>query len=625
MLQKRTDGRSKRFKLAWVALLSVVVVIGFCLEIKKYILGTTRVELKRYAIVGEFDPSYDKLFPRNYHATGLLTLPYDNIVEPFEAWYAGERNMSRIDYYYGMDKTIQRGDMDDHGLLFKIIPKHKDPAPSKTFFRSCWIRRVPSWDPIQGQSVIPTNLSEFKLQGVEIYKGQPCRKYVRKIVEYNKTNTYTLFVTDNEPHIPVKYEMFGYDDLLTSHYDHYILDYITFSPWAFNFSIFKIPADTWCGKKARKIKSRYFVNPMAEFVHFHHSQDQETEKHFKKFKKLHLKDYKHHHENERRKHIFKHNLRFINSRNRRNTAYTLSVNHLSDLTEEEMESHRGMLSDDENDEEEGSLNEKEKKRILNLMHDKHFDKLPKTLDWRDYGAVTPVSSQGLCGSCWTFSIAAPIEAHYFFQTGKMTEISKQQIMDCSWGSGNHGCRGGLPAKALAWAVRNGVATKKSYGPYLGQEAYCHCGQDENCTVIDNAKDFYRVRPNTVKTLKLALAKYGPISCSINADAKTLRFYSKGVYNDPENSKKRNNHAVVCIGYGIEDNKEPYWILKNTWGPLWGDNGYIKISQKGNIANIHGGQLLTIKKDNKIPDFPYQSLKKVKRREKLYNNLASISV
>lgn len=100
--QKRADGRSKRFKLGWVALLSVVVVIGFCLEIKKYILGATRVELKRYAIVGDFDPSYDKLFPRYYHATGLLRLPYDNIIEPFEAWYAGERNMSRIDYYYGM-------------------------------------------------------------------------------------------------------------------------------------------------------------------------------------------------------------------------------------------------------------------------------------------------------------------------------------------------------------------------------------------------------------------------------------------------------------------------------------------------------------------------------------------
>ena len=101
MFQKRTDQRAKRFKLAWVILLSIVVMIGFCLEARKYILGSKHVKLKRYAIVGDFDASYDRLFPRYYHATGMLTLPYDNIVEPFEAWYAGEKNMSRIDYYYG--------------------------------------------------------------------------------------------------------------------------------------------------------------------------------------------------------------------------------------------------------------------------------------------------------------------------------------------------------------------------------------------------------------------------------------------------------------------------------------------------------------------------------------------
>lgn len=72
---------------------------------------------------------------------------------------------------------------------------------------------------------------------------------------------------------------------------------------------------------------------------------------------------------------------------------------------------------------------------------------------------------------------------------------------------------------------------------LSQEAYCHCGRKDNCTIIDDTKDFYRIKPNTVQTMKVALAKYGPISCSINADAKTLRFYSKGVYSDPDYSSK----------------------------------------------------------------------------------------
>ena len=100
------DDKTKKYKLAFVTILSVVVLVGLSLETRKYVLMSRKVEVKKYSIVGDFDASYDQLFPRYYHATGLLTLPYDNIVEPFEAWYAGEKNMSRIDYYHGMLYTI---------------------------------------------------------------------------------------------------------------------------------------------------------------------------------------------------------------------------------------------------------------------------------------------------------------------------------------------------------------------------------------------------------------------------------------------------------------------------------------------------------------------------------------
>ena len=81
-----------------------------------------------------------------------------------------------------MDKTIQRGDMDDHGLLFKIIPKHNGPRPSKKILRSCWIKKVPAWDPIQGQSIIPTNLSEFKVRIVY----REIRYNYMNFTQYNK-------------------------------------------------------------------------------------------------------------------------------------------------------------------------------------------------------------------------------------------------------------------------------------------------------------------------------------------------------------------------------------------------------------------------------------------------------
>ena len=50
----------------------------------------------------------------------------------------------------------------------------------------------------------------------------------------------------------------------------------------------------------------------------------------------------------------------------------------------------------------------------------------------------------------------------------MVRLSKQQLVDCSWGSGNHGCKGGHYAAALSWVYVHGISTSKSYGKYLGQ-------------------------------------------------------------------------------------------------------------------------------------------------------------
>ena len=63
-----------------------------------------------------------------------------------------------------MDKTIQRGDLGKHGILFKIVPMHSEMKPSNKDFMSCWYKPVPKWLPRAGQSVIPTNLSEFKVR-----------------------------------------------------------------------------------------------------------------------------------------------------------------------------------------------------------------------------------------------------------------------------------------------------------------------------------------------------------------------------------------------------------------------------------------------------------------------------
>ena len=90
-------------KLIFIILSSLVVVaglVGIIFEVYKMSQDSVLRVVKR-DIVGDYDALYDAYFPRCYHATGILSLPFDDIVEPFEAWFAGDRNTSRIDYYYG--------------------------------------------------------------------------------------------------------------------------------------------------------------------------------------------------------------------------------------------------------------------------------------------------------------------------------------------------------------------------------------------------------------------------------------------------------------------------------------------------------------------------------------------
>ena len=57
----------------------------------------------------------------------------------------------------------------------------------------------------------------------------------------NLKNTYTLWVSKDKPHQPIRYETEGFDLLLRGPYDHYYLDYITFNDWSFNYTIMEIP------------------------------------------------------------------------------------------------------------------------------------------------------------------------------------------------------------------------------------------------------------------------------------------------------------------------------------------------------------------------------------------------
>ena len=203
-------------------------------------------------------------------------------------------------------------------------------------------------------------------------------------------------------------------------------------------------------------------------------------------------------------------------------------------------------------------------------------KAPTELDWRTKGAVTEVKNQQpfKCMSCWAFSATGSLEGQHFRKTGKLVSLSEQQLIDCD--TSNNGCGMGIMNKAFLYIQYNhGLDTEDSY-PYHAKDEKCKF----NPFSVGATDTGYVDVPDNEEALGMAVAAIGPISVAIDSSGKSFLFYDHGIYNISGCTKGNLNHGVLLVGYG-----PGYWLVKNSFGPKWGDDGYIKIAKGHNNCGI----------------------------------------
>lgn len=267
--------------------------------------------------------------------------------------------------------------------------------------------------------------------------------------------------------------------------------------------------------------------------------------------------------------IFKDNLKRIEERNAKGQEKH-GINKFTDMTPEEFEArYMGY-----------------RKGIRTTMKRKqYFSPVPRTssINWCDKGACTPVKDQGGCGSCWAFDATEMVESDYKIRFGQLYNLSPQQLTSCDLYSS--GCTGGNAVWAWDYIHNVGGLDPSVDYPYTSGTT----GQTGTCKVNTSdfkvgVKEYVWVGEFPFPEESDMLKEIGSTPLSIAADATIWSSYTGGVITSKSNCGTRLNHNIQLVGYQAEGNGG-YWIVRNSWGADWGEQGFIYIQEGENVCGV----------------------------------------
>lgn len=228
--------------------------------------------------------------------------------------------------------------------------------------------------------------------------------------------------------------------------------------------------------------------------------------------------------------------------------------------------------------------------------------LPKSHWWGNVDGVNYMSwtvnqhIPSYCGSCWAQATVGSMSDRINIQNKNTPRVflSAQVLINCGVGDCT---RGGEVADAYAFAHKNGIPAYgcQNYTAKNAANPECSALQTcKNCPFFGEGDCFavksytnWKVsefgKVNGADNMKKELYARGPIACGVAADDDFYYGYTGGVYSST--STEQIDHAITVVGWGQNDTDGEYWIVRNSWGTYWGENGYFRIKMHKNNLRI----------------------------------------
>jgi len=218
-----------------------------------------------------------------------------------------------------------------------------------------------------------------------------------------------------------------------------------------------------------------------------------------------------------------------------------------------------------------------------------------SIDWREKGAVTPAKDQGPLGFCGTFGRVAAAEGQFAIHTSQLRNFSEEELIDCiGWDQDQFkyfSQHGFMDMSAYPY-IPNGTTTDEP--PIPGKP----CKYDTKKVIqgTENGK-FTNVTGHAPSEDQLVAFLYhnGPVQTGINANVFGLRekncettkdcFITEEMCNDPTIKSQPIDHSITLVGYGTDEKRGDYWIVKNSWSERFANDGFIKVARGISCAHI----------------------------------------